>query len=231
MLHQFTEIADLLADEIASGRLRTGAKLPTQARLAEQYATNRHTIRRAIELLQQRGLVAGRQGSGTYVSGKLIDYYVKSRTRYNDNVQSLAQSSRMQLLDLQERRVSPALASSLAISRRARIYDLNILRWTGNDPLCVARHYFPAERFPGLPARFAEASGITDLIRRLGVADFRRSDTAISARHPTRAEAQMLQIPFDSPVVVLEGRNVDPSGHPIEISISIWPASRIRVHV
>lgn len=220
-----------IAAQIATGELRTGSKLPTQAELAEQHGATRHTIRQAIDTMVQRGLVLSRQGSGVYVAGKLVDYYVKSRTRYNDNVQALAQTSRMELLSLHQPRVSAELARGLAISRRARIFDLHLLRWTGRDPLCIARHYLPVDRFPDLPNRFSEASGITDLIRRLGVEDTRRSDTAISARHPTRAEAEMLRIPQGSPVVVLEGRNVDSTGRPIEISNSIWPASRIRVHV
>lgn len=228
---QIEAIAETISVRIASGELGTGSKLPTQQELAEQFAVSRHVIRRSIDLLQQRGLVRGRQGSGIYVAGKLIDYYVKSRTRYNDNVQGLAQTSRIEILDLQERRVSPHLAKDLSISRRSRVFELHLLRWTGRDPLCVARHFFPAERFPDLPGRVREVGGITELIRILGVEDFKRSDTAISARHPTAAEARMLRIPGDSPVVVLEGRNVDPGGRPIEISTSIWPASRIRVHV
>ncbi|MHA6732374.1 phosphonate metabolism transcriptional regulator PhnF [Devosia sp. A369] len=224
-------IAATIAAQIAAGELRTGSKLPTQVELAEQHGATRHTIRRAIEALAQQGLVLSRQGSGVYVAGQLVDYYVKSRTRYNDNVQALARTSRMELLSLNQPRVSAELARDLTISRRARIFDLRLLRWTGRDPLCVARHYFSADRFPDLPNHISEASGITDLIRRLGVEDTRRSDTAISARHPTRAEAEMLRIPQDSPVVVLEGRNVDTNGRPIEISTSVWPASRIRVHV
>ncbi|CAH1657088.1 MULTISPECIES: phosphonate metabolism transcriptional regulator PhnF [unclassified Chelatococcus] len=224
-------IADTLAARIASGELRTGNRLPTQAELAAQFSVNRHAIRRAIELLEQRGLARGRQGSGVYVTGPLIDYYVKSRTRYNDNVRALARDSRMELIDLQERRASPELARDLAMKRGGRVFDLHILRWTGHDPLCVARHLFSADRYPQLPERFVEASGITDLIGRLGVEDFRRSDTAISARQPTAAEARMLHIPHDSPVVVLEGRNVDLHGVPVEISTSVWPATRIKVHV
>ena len=224
-------ISEALAARIAAGELATGSRLPTQTQLAAEFSASRHTVRRALEVLERKGLVRGRQGSGVYVAGRLVDYYVKSRTRYNDNVQSLAQASRMELLDLQVRRVSPELARDLSISLRSRIFDVHLLRWTGPDPLCVARHYFPAERFPDLRERLAEASGITDLIRRLGIADFKRSDTAISARHPSRSEAQMLNIPIDSPVLVLEGRNVDPAGQPIEISTSIWPGSRIRVHV
>lgn len=228
---EIQSIADTMAARIASGEMGTGSKLPTQMALAEQFAVSRHIIRRSIELLAQRGLVRGRQGSGIYVSGRLIDYYVKSRTRYNDNVQGLAQTSRIEVLDLQERRVSPHLAKDLSITRRSRVFELHLLRWTGRDPLCVARHFFPAERFPELPDRLAEVTGITELIRSLGVEDFRRSDTAIAARLPSAAEARLLRISSDSPVMVLEGRNVDLVGRPVEISTSIWPGSRIRVHV
>lgn len=224
-------IVAALSAKITSGELATGSRLPTQANLATAFGTSRHTIRRAIAVLEQRGLVRGRQGSGVFVAGSLIDYYVKSRTRYNDNVQGLTQTSRIEVLDLQCRRVSPLLAKDLSISPRARIFELHLLRWNGPDPLCVARHSFPAARFPDLPERVTGIGGITELIRSFGVEDFKRSDTAISARHPSAAEARMLRIPPDSPVVVLEGRNVDPEGRPIEISTSIWPASRIRVHV
>ena len=163
--------------------------------------------------------------------GKLISYQVKSRTKYNENVKALDKDSSIELLELQNRRAPPELTKALGMSRGSRIFDLYILRSTGREPLCIARHYFPAERFPDIPQIFPISDGISDLMRRLGTPDFLRSDTSISARLPTRQEAQLLQIAFDSPVVVLEGRNIDPTGLPIEISMSVWPASRIRVRV
>ena len=224
-------IADEIGRLIASDDLRTGMKLPTQNALAETYGVNRNTVRRAIDLLEKRGQVAGRQGSGTYVQGKLISYQVKSRTKYNDNVKALDKGSSIELLELQNRRAPPELAKALGLSSGGRIFDLYILRSTGKEPLCVARHHFSADRFPDIPEVFPLSHGISDLMRRLGTPDFLRSDTAISARLPTRLEARLLHIAFDSPVVVLEGRNIDPTGFPIEISMSVWPASRIRVQV
>lgn len=224
-------IAEAIEQRIASGAWRTGSKLPTQAALAAEFGAGRHVVRQAIQLLERRELVHSRQGSGTFVAGRLVDYYVKSRTRYNDNVQPLAQTSHIEILDLRQRRIDAQLARDLGIGRHGRIFDLHLLRWTGSDPLCVARHYFPAGRFPHLPDHIGSVTGISDLIRRMGLEDFRRSDTAISARLPTRAEAQMLRVAADSPVLILEGRNVDGAGRPIEISTSVWPASRIKVHV
>lgn len=225
------QIADALAAQIAGEELRAGAKLPTQEALARRFGASRHAVRRAIDLLERRGLLGGRQGSGTYVRGRMIDYQIAARTRYNDNVSKLDGTSSFELLELQTRRPTPDMARTLGIPRQSRVFDLYILRWTGREPLCLARHYFPGDRFAALPEHLPHARGIGDLLQRLGTRDFRRSSSAVSARQPTRTEARMLQIPFDSPVLVLEGHNVDLDGVPIEISTSVWPAARIRVHV
>lgn len=224
-------VADEMVRTIQREQMRAGARLPSQKELAERYGVSRHVIRRAMDLLEQRGLLAGRQGSGTYVRGKLVEYQITSRTRYNDNVRKLDETSSFELLELQVRRASVELARALAMPRQARVFDMYILRWTGRDPLCLARHHFSAERFPDLAEHLPAAAGIGDLLRRMGTADFRRSSSAISARQPTRTEAQLLQVPHDSPVLVLEGRNVDLSGIPVELSTSVWPAARIKVHV
>lgn len=227
----YMRVADAIALAIKQDDLRTGVRLPTQQQLADTHGVSRHLVRRALNLLEQRGVLGGRQGSGTYVQGRLVDYHVGSRTRYNDNVKKIDENSSIDLLELRTRRPTPELARALTISRQSRVFDLYILRWTGLEPLCIARHFFSDERFPDLPEHISGLTGISRLLRQLGVADFRRSDTEISARQPTREEARLLHIPFDSPVVVLEGRNVDPKGIPVEISTSVWPASRIKVHV
>jgi len=231
MRHDHAAIADAIAAELALDGARSGARLPTQKDLGVRFGASRHTIRRAIDLLERRGVLGGRQGSGTYVTGQLVDYRISSRTRYNENVRPLDPSPTIEFLELQTRRATPELSRALAIARQAPIHDLMVLRRTNREPLCLARHYLSVDRFPSLADHLEHASGITDLLRRLGTDDFQRNNSAISARMPSNEEAFLLAIPRDSPVVVLEGRNIDPAGVPVEISTSVWPAARIRVHV
>ncbi|QOV41650.1 GntR family transcriptional regulator [Streptomyces chromofuscus] len=52
------EIADTLRDRIRSGDLKAGDRLPTQAELAEEFGVERGTVRQALRLLQDAGLLS-----------------------------------------------------------------------------------------------------------------------------------------------------------------------------
>lgn len=64
---RYMAIADAMARDIDSGRLKPGDKLPPQRDLAFDLGVTIGTIGRAYGLAQQRGLVAGEVGRGTYV--------------------------------------------------------------------------------------------------------------------------------------------------------------------
>lgn len=60
-------VATMLADEIESGRLTTGDKLPTEVELVKQLGVSRTVIREAVSRLSNAGLVEARQGRGVFV--------------------------------------------------------------------------------------------------------------------------------------------------------------------
>ena len=65
---KYRSLADALRRDIATGRFRDGDALATEAALRERFGVSRQTVRQAIALLEEDGLVVRRQGSGTYVS-------------------------------------------------------------------------------------------------------------------------------------------------------------------
>jgi DNA-binding GntR family transcriptional regulator len=61
------QIADDIAGQIERGELQPGARLPSEADLAEHYGAARMTTSRAVRELRDRGLVRTVIGKGTYV--------------------------------------------------------------------------------------------------------------------------------------------------------------------
>lgn len=72
MLDRAPSLADTLAarlrEEIASGLLQAGERLPTEQQIALTYGVSRPTVREAVGLLKHDGLVVSRQGAGAFVA-------------------------------------------------------------------------------------------------------------------------------------------------------------------
>jgi GntR family transcriptional repressor for pyruvate dehydrogenase complex len=61
-------IAESIENDILSGELKLGDKLPSENRLSEMFGVSRNVIREALRLVKERGLVEISTGSGIYVS-------------------------------------------------------------------------------------------------------------------------------------------------------------------
>ena len=66
---EWERVAQSIRDQIATGELRRGDKLPAEPALAEQYGVSYSTIRRCMKDLRERGLVESIWGKGTFVTG------------------------------------------------------------------------------------------------------------------------------------------------------------------
>ena len=63
------DVVDGLTGRIRDGKLATGAKLPTEAEIMEEFGVSRTVVREALSRLQAAGLVETRHGIGTFVVG------------------------------------------------------------------------------------------------------------------------------------------------------------------
>jgi GntR family transcriptional regulator/MocR family aminotransferase len=75
----FHWLRNALRTEILNGRILPGSKLPASRELARQYQLSRGTILAALDELQAEGYLAGRRGSGTYVSQILPEHLLPSQ--------------------------------------------------------------------------------------------------------------------------------------------------------
>ena len=66
-LPAYLHIVRTISDRIASGVYGPGAKLPSEAQLCVEFAVSPMTVRRALVILADKGVVAAEQGRGTFV--------------------------------------------------------------------------------------------------------------------------------------------------------------------
>ncbi|HEV3379609.1 MAG TPA: GntR family transcriptional regulator [Trebonia sp.] len=67
-IRQYVQLASHLRQEIVSGHIMLGARLPGEEKLKRQYGVDRSVVRRAVQLLREEGLVVTRHGVGSFVT-------------------------------------------------------------------------------------------------------------------------------------------------------------------
>lgn len=65
----YARIASVLRSKIGSGSWQVGGMIPTVAELSREYGTAKITIRQAVKILADEGLLKSQRGKGTFVSG------------------------------------------------------------------------------------------------------------------------------------------------------------------
>jgi GntR family transcriptional regulator len=63
----YVQLAEDLAKRIERGEFPVGARLPSEAELGQDYGTAKMTVRRALEILRERGLIRTLHGRGSVV--------------------------------------------------------------------------------------------------------------------------------------------------------------------
>lgn len=223
------QIANQLQQGIASGARPPGSRLPTEAALSQHFGVNRHTVRRALEELSRGGLVRIEQGRGTFVAEDVLEYTVEPRTRFTEWVRRNSMEPSGRIVQLRELAADSHIANGLGIRTGARVALLERIGLADNRPVSLTRHYFPSVRLPGLMAALRASPRITDALKAVGVEDYLRQMTRVTARMPTPNEADMLRMARTRPVLVTENINVDRAGEIVEFGIGCYPTPRVQI--
>lgn len=224
-------IAETLTTEIRSGHYASGAKLPTEAALAARFGVNRHTVRHALARLAEAGLVHARRGSGVFVTARPTEYRLGQRVRFHQNVLAVGQTPSRQITRAETRSADADEAGALALPLAAPVHVVEGISLADGQPVAAFRSVFPAERFPGLPALVAAEGSITRALAGLGLADYTRRETRLTAQLADPVLALSLLLRPGAAVLQSVAVNVDDMGQPIEYGTTWFAGDRVTLTV
>jgi GntR family phosphonate transport system transcriptional regulator len=225
------QIQQALEVDIASGAAAPGERLPTEMELAERFNVNRHTVRRAVADLEERGLVRVDQGRGMFVAENVVDYAVGRHTRFSENILHQSRLPGARIVARERLRATPAVAEALGLRPGTTVAMVRRVGDVDGRPVAMAEHFFSLRRFPDVLDVFREESSVSRALARMGVGDFARRTTRVIARMPDRIEADLLQQHRNRPILVTESVDVDGEGLAVEFGIARFAGDRVQLLV
>lgn len=202
---RYRTIANDLRRQIGAGDLAAGAVLPSEAELAGSYDVSRVTVRKALEVLRDEGLVASRQGYGWFVDGDTVRQSLGALSTIEGQ---LSDQGRVP----QRRVVSFGFTEDFLEVVRVNLAD--------GLPFALVTVWCPAELGSSLSRDEVESATFYELLP----VDFDHATQTIGAALADERDAELLEVPAGSPMLVVERRSVDTDGVEVLRSEHRFPA-------
>lgn len=232
MKEHWREIRAAIKQDIETGMLETGAKLPTEPELALAYSAGRHSVRRAISELGKEGLLSVEQGRGTFVQSRpRLKYAIGARTRMRRNMTAQGVYVSSEMLGTAKLTATDRIAEALDITPRADVISTRRRSFADGVPVSFGTLYHDALRFSEFPARREAMGSVSAVYASFGISDYKRLSTQIHARASHTDEAQLLSQHPDMPVLVVQAVDADMDGKPIAYTEVIWSAARVTFDI
>ncbi len=227
----YRHIAQALRTDIAEGAYAQGEKLPTEARLAARFGVNRHTVRHALGVLAEEGVVRARRGSGTTVIGQPIDYRLGTRVRFRSNLLGEGLAPDRELLSVELRAATAHDARVLKLDPGADVCVYRARTFADGAAMAIAESRFPEQRLQGLSEALRETNGVTRALAHVGVQDYTRASTRLTAERASPFVALHLGLSEGDPVLYASSVNVDAAGQVVEYGQTWFAGGRVVLTV
>lgn len=228
----YFQLAELLEEEIFTGRWEPGVRVPSENELCSRYGLSRTTIRQALARLEQEGLVSREKGRGTFVSdSRPRTWLIQSAEGFfHDEFLRAGHRVTSQVLRLERAELPLWASDALALPRgeegviveRLRSVDGHVALYVIN---CLPP--FLADAVEGLEAneslyqRLAEKCGIA-------ATEGSRSLEAVNAGAKL---AQLLELDAGDAVAYIESLMCDQNNRPIDCYRAWLRTDRMRLDI
>lgn len=222
-------IANALRSDMTEGRYAPGDKLPTEAALADRFGVNRHTVRHGISALVEEGLIRTRRGAGAFVAATPTDYPIGQRVRFHENLIAAGRRPEKRVLQVEERLATEGEALALRISSGNPVCAYHGLSLADGQPIAVVESVFATDQLEGLAKALKAYTSITEALGAVGVADYTRASTRLTAVRASATQALHLNVSEGDPLLKSTSVNEDENGKPVEYGRTWFAGDRVTL--
>ena len=202
----YHQILSRLHEQIESGEIGVGERLPSEADLERDYGVSRTTARRALDELRRKGLVRREPGRGTFLVGPRLSSDLARLYSFSDEIRRRGHEPGSRLVRREEVRATEEVASRLGLKPGEKVLFVRRLRLADGKPIFVGDSYLPIGRFPALKEADYGGVSLSSLFREAVGAEVDRARQWIGATAAPEDVAELLELEEGAPV--LEVRRV-----------------------
>ncbi len=216
----YYQLENLLREKINSGAFSPGDRLPTESELIRQYGISRITVRQALTLLAEEGLIERRQGRGTFVAER------KTRRRSFegqahltgslDEIIAMGLATPVKVLEMNRIEADLHEAELLGLQPGEPVYRIKRMRIRDGKPYSLIVNYLPAEIGTRFTKEELSAGSLMQMIEAKFGLHLKDAKQQITATLADPYVAGMLDVRVGSPLLSIERTVYTDEGRAVE---------------
>ncbi|GGW88086.1 histidine utilization repressor [Alteromonas halophila] len=226
MQARFVTIKAALLDDIETGRLRAGEKVPSENQLAQRFSVSRMTARRALTELVDEGILARTQGVGTFVSDNRPMSSMLTIRGIQEEIHARGHQHQCEVLTQQTIPATATVAQWLGVAIDTPVYYTLIVHADNAQPVQLEARWVNPQWAPDyLKQDFTRLTANQYLNK---VAPLTEADHIVEAVMPDSDTATHLHIKAAEPCLKISRRTFSARGV-VSFATLIHPGNRYRL--
>ena len=214
---RYQEIADELRRRARAAS--PGAVLPSESELSAEFDASRVTVRRALELVREEGLIAARHGFGWFVAAEPVRQRLERLLTIESQLETSGLVTERRVMEFEFVKPPAHVIAELGVDRVLRVKRVNL---ADGEPFAVVTVWCPAELGHRLSVADVERRPFYELLD----IELRGATQTIGADLAEAADAELLAVPVGSPLLRCRRVTTDTTGRPVLMSEHLFPAHR-----
>ncbi|HEY3953046.1 MAG TPA: GntR family transcriptional regulator [Streptosporangiaceae bacterium] len=226
----YNQVADRLRGQILQGELAAGHRLGTEAELTAELGVSRVTLRKAIAVLREEGLVVSRQGVGTFVQRPRASQVLDHLETLDATLARQGYEPVTRVIAFGFTKPGSAIRTALALGEDDEILSVRRVHSVADGPIGVVDLAVPAQIGRMLSRHEVEHRPFYDLLPAYGIR-VGPARQVIRAGAASQEFADVSGLAEGEPVLVCERLTFDSENQPIIHATFIYRSDRFEFHV
>lgn len=226
---RYRAIADTIREEIALGQHGPGEALPSQSALAQRFGTTVSTVRQALRLLEEEGLLDFQHGVGSFVSGLTDDHRSLQLSSFSGALRSQGDEIETRVIGTHSEVEAPEAERWFA-GKEHRFALLERLRLLSGRPIVFQRSYVPRRHASVLEGYQPEQGLYGELSRTLHRVIALAEEELDAVTAPAEV-AQLLRVGSSAPLFRSRRISKTLSGEPVLFDLAYMVGGLVRVEL
>lgn len=226
----YLQLKNQLLGNITSGAYAKGQKIPTEKELAQTFSVSRITVRKALQELEQEGLLVRHQGKGTFVTSHSLRRDISHNSSFSDICRATGLTPGARTIKSVLEDATEADVQELQIEPGSKVMVLERIRYADSIPVAIEFSRFPEEFSFLIEEDLNNASMIDLLAEKYGIRFLSTSTKIIKLIYATYEQAKYLSLPKGYPLISISCVSYDADGRPCHRSLQLIVGDKFELY-